>query len=267
MSFWGSTLTRKQEHGGAVIDRIPVEGFVLADIHSNEGVRLRDKWQSPDRPRRRVVPLTFVSACLKAKEIVQPLFVLDGEPVNMHIHNSVTPEKIRRKLKEHVHVCSLLSAFRHSLVYYASRRFMVEEQLQPRRRASFLSLMKEQTSCKCTKSSKIKMTHMSSLTHGLTTVSSLASIDTPISCARLVWVEFQGPSKVQCNIISNDSIYVLSRNEFTEREDKLLIAYIATKLPGQQSGRMGNKIYKDLCEAVILLFHHASTPAHAHAAD
>ncbi|KZW04193.1 hypothetical protein EXIGLDRAFT_716194 [Exidia glandulosa HHB12029] len=86
------------EHGGRVIDKIPLRGFVLVDPNSESGLRLIANWRNPDKPHRRVLPTTFVSACINFGGILPAIFTtVANVPLRMHLHASIQDQVARER--------------------------------------------------------------------------------------------------------------------------------------------------------------------------
>lgn len=88
-----------------MIDKVPLQGFVLIDAATEYGQRLVTRWRTPNNPQRRVVPASFVEACIKARGIIPPIFTAkNGDPLRIHIHHSIQVELVRDRAHERIWV-------------------------------------------------------------------------------------------------------------------------------------------------------------------
>lgn len=79
---------------------------MLVDPTSPEGLRLIQRWRTPDKPHRRIVPVTFIAACIQAKGIIPPIFTSADGPLLFHIHDSVRKQLQRDRAAERIWVCT-----------------------------------------------------------------------------------------------------------------------------------------------------------------
>jgi hypothetical protein len=101
-----------QSLGGRVEGKVPRQGYVLVQLGTAEEERLRLCWTSDDRPDRHFVPYTYVDACKIAGMLLKQIFVENGQPIKMNIHNSIANPNARTALSQRIMVCSpLLSSF------------------------------------------------------------------------------------------------------------------------------------------------------------
>lgn len=67
-----------------------------------EEERLRQCWQSSDRPERFIVPYTYVEACKIAGMQLKQIFMENGMPIPMHIHPSIANPNARSALASRI---------------------------------------------------------------------------------------------------------------------------------------------------------------------
>ncbi|TFK30582.1 hypothetical protein FA15DRAFT_662576 [Coprinopsis marcescibilis] len=84
--------------GGRVEAKVPRQGYVLVQPGSQEEYRLRTCWTTKTRPERYFVPYTYVEACKISGELPKQIFLEDGEPITMHIHESIENPNVRNAL-------------------------------------------------------------------------------------------------------------------------------------------------------------------------
>ncbi|KAJ7835172.1 hypothetical protein B0H14DRAFT_2280834, partial [Mycena olivaceomarginata] len=77
-------------------------GYILVQTGSSQEQRLRLCWNSADRPERFFVPYTYVEACKIAGMLLEQIFVEDGTPISMHIHQSVANVNARSVLSQRI---------------------------------------------------------------------------------------------------------------------------------------------------------------------
>lgn len=115
--------------GGKVETKVPRAGYVLVQPGTPEEQRLRMCWASPDRPERFFVPYTFVDACKLQNMLIKQIFLLNGKPMGIHIHQSIANMNVRAALTQRIlvgfsicrtlatnHVCISIPAETHPLV-------------------------------------------------------------------------------------------------------------------------------------------------------
>ncbi|KAG6880893.1 hypothetical protein C0992_002403, partial [Termitomyces sp. T32_za158] len=96
--------------GGRVEAKVPRQGYILVQPGTADEERLRLCWTSEDRPERHFVPYTYVEACKIAGMLLKQIFVDNGAPIPMHIHNSIANVNARAALSQRIMVrCSLPS--------------------------------------------------------------------------------------------------------------------------------------------------------------
>jgi hypothetical protein len=93
-----------QSLGGRVEAKVPRSGYILVQNGTPEEARLRLCWSSPDRPERYFVPYTYVEACKVAGMHLGQIFVDNGEPIKMHIHQSIANINARTALAQRIMV-------------------------------------------------------------------------------------------------------------------------------------------------------------------
>lgn len=62
-------------------------------------------WLSPDRPERFFVPHTYVEACRTSGMLLKQLFIIDGQPIRMHIDSSIANVNVRATMSSRILVC------------------------------------------------------------------------------------------------------------------------------------------------------------------
>ncbi|CAL1696051.1 unnamed protein product [Somion occarium] len=88
--------------GGRVESKVPRAGYILIQPGSPEGERLLTCWASGERPERFIVPYTWVDACRIHKLLLKPIFIVDGEPIRMHIDSSIANVNARALLSSRI---------------------------------------------------------------------------------------------------------------------------------------------------------------------
>lgn len=84
---------------------IPRNGFILVAPGTLEEDRLRQCWASSSRPGRFFVPYTYVDACKAARVLLHQIFVKpSGDPIPMHIHDSITHPDVRSTVISQIQV-------------------------------------------------------------------------------------------------------------------------------------------------------------------
>ncbi|EJD53634.1 hypothetical protein AURDEDRAFT_156874 [Auricularia subglabra TFB-10046 SS5] len=219
-------LTREIErHGGCLTDKVPIQGFVVIDPRSSGGQRLVSRWRTPDKPGRRVVPTTFVRACILHNGILPPIFTRDSRPLRMHVDGSVEDQTVRDRAYERIWHSGgdpttpfsdadvvLVAEDNHSM---AAVRAEVAG-MRPQPHVEYLGWVKQ-----CANNGECRFSPR------------------PQPNARKTDTKPSGKSGGR------------ARNEYTPADDYELSKYIAHKFPDQtQPGRAGNKLYRDLCDDV-----------------
>lgn len=92
----------RQNLGGRVEVKVPRVGYVLVQPGTPEEQRLRMCWASPDRPERFFVPYTFVDACKVQNTLIKQIFLLNGKPMGIHIHQSIANVNVRAALTQRI---------------------------------------------------------------------------------------------------------------------------------------------------------------------
>ncbi|KAG8931110.1 hypothetical protein FRC02_003190 [Tulasnella sp. 418] len=88
--------------GGVVSSKIPKAGLVLVNPTTKEGRRLKEAWQTPDKPDRFVVCYTIIFASLLKPESmlaskfadIEPVFLEDNGPIKFYVDQKL--DKTRR---------------------------------------------------------------------------------------------------------------------------------------------------------------------------
>ncbi|KAG6893062.1 hypothetical protein C0993_002111 [Termitomyces sp. T159_Od127] len=97
--------TANQALGGRVEAKVPRQGYILVQPGTADEERLRLCWTSHDRPERHFVPYTYVEACKIAGMLLKQIFVENGAPIPMHIHNSIANINARAALSQRIMHC------------------------------------------------------------------------------------------------------------------------------------------------------------------
>ncbi|KAJ7487398.1 hypothetical protein B0H11DRAFT_2013147 [Mycena galericulata] len=201
--------------GGRVETKVPRQGYILVQSGTAEEERLRICWTSPDRPERFFVPYTYVEACKIAGMLLKQIFVEDGVPIGMHIHQSIANVNARSALSQRImhsggdpHASAQLArviladpnteVFQHLVkVYQGVPDKYIESYLWVK---------------KC--------------------VEKGAVVYTP--------VVYKNPGGRRPGE---------ERTQFTEEDEQNLANWIAAKIPYKETGgRTGNRLYQQLCE-------------------
>jgi hypothetical protein len=93
-----------QSLGGRVEAKVPRSGYILVQNGTPEEERLRFFWSKPDRPERYFVSYTYVEACKVAGMHLRQIFIDNGEPIKMHIHQSIANINARTALAQRIMV-------------------------------------------------------------------------------------------------------------------------------------------------------------------
>ncbi|KAH7105609.1 hypothetical protein BKA62DRAFT_754750 [Auriculariales sp. MPI-PUGE-AT-0066] len=223
------TVLREQipAYGGIIIDRVPTQGFVLIDPESAEGQRLLSRWVTPEKPNRRIVPVTFVAACINVNGILPPIFVTKlRDPLQCHIHESVRKSAVRERAMERI----WHSGGDPTAEAEDADVIIVDDaddaEISKLRQAYIKSFRDPPRPVRVEGVSWIKRCINSGVLRY-----SRVPIDTN---------EKQPGVKKQAKT---------SRQVYTPEDDNCLIAYIARRIPNKKKeGRLGNKLYQELCE-------------------
>ncbi|KAF8576551.1 hypothetical protein K439DRAFT_1366926 [Ramaria rubella] len=206
-------------NGGSVEAKVPIQGFILIEPKSPEGLRLMDCWDTPERPLRYFVPYTFVAACLQANKLLPQVFRKDGVTLRMHIHSSVSDDMTVERLRTRI----WHSGGDPTATLNEADVIIADEECP-----EFIALVG-------------KFDHSyNKYVEGIP------------------WVDRCVASEVYSNtpVIKKNyggRVPGSKRTEFTATDDRQLAAYIACRLPGpHMRGRTGNKLYQDLCSKIDL---------------
>lgn len=90
-------------------DKIPQRGYIIAEPETSDGKRLIEQWRDANKPSRYFVPCAFIGSCIRAKKVHKQIFLDENwNPVDFHIHESLTVKVQRLKCKERI-----LASFRY----------------------------------------------------------------------------------------------------------------------------------------------------------
>ncbi|KAF8529674.1 hypothetical protein BU17DRAFT_8045, partial [Hysterangium stoloniferum] len=205
-----------KRHGGRIEAKVPLQGFLLINPDTEEGQRLIDCWDTPDRPKRNLVPPTFVDACLDAGKLIPQVFRRDGVSLRINIHSCITGSLI-----DHLTSCILHSGGR---VVNGFADVVVADEDWP----GFQSLVE--------RFDHYQNKYVEGIPWVEECIESGVYRNTPV-----VKKNFGG------------RIAGSRRTDFTVEDDQYLAGYIAARLPDQtMRGRTGNKLYQDLCSKLDL---------------
>ncbi|KAJ4486322.1 hypothetical protein J3R30DRAFT_3697829 [Lentinula aciculospora] len=197
--------------GGTIDANVPDKGYVLADLHNPESQRIFQLFS----PERWVVPLTFVEACKTAGVHIKPVFLEDGMPMPIHVHESLANLKFREALYEKILFCA---GFPYATVETA--RVIIADS----KTSVFNALVK----------------HYQLTPHKY--IESLEWVDKCIERQEVSFTPhvFKNPGGRRAGE---------ERTQFSEEDERKLCEWIAAKIPFKSTGgRTGNKLYQQLCE-------------------
>ncbi|KNZ73454.1 hypothetical protein J132_03218, partial [Termitomyces sp. J132] len=203
--------------GGRVEAKVPRQGYILVQPGTAEEERLRICWTSTDRPERHFVPYTYVEACKIAGMLLKQIFVENGAPIGMHIHNSIANVNARAALSQRIMHCG---GDPHASMQSA-RVILADPHTEV-----FGHLVKEYQG--------IPGKFIESYLWVKKCIEKSAVTYTP-----LVYKNPGGRRPGE------------ERTQFTEEDEGHLCNWIASKIPYKETGgRTGNRLYQQLCEQV-----------------
>ncbi|KAJ3750197.1 hypothetical protein DFH05DRAFT_1385556, partial [Lentinula detonsa] len=206
------TLRRSiTELGGEIDANVPDKGYVLADLHNPQSQQIFQLFT----PQRWVVPLTFVEACKAAGAYIKPIFLEEGVPMPIHVHESIANLKFREALYEKILFCT---GFPYATL--DSARVIIADS----KTSVFSALVK----------------HYQLTPHKY--IESLEWVDKCIERQEVSFTPhvFKNPGGRRAGE---------ERTQFTEEDERKLCEWIAAKIPFKSTGgRTGNKLYQQLCE-------------------
>ncbi|KAJ3817936.1 hypothetical protein F5880DRAFT_1315823 [Lentinula raphanica] len=209
------TLRRSiTELGGSIDENVPEKGYVLADLHNPQSQQIFQLFT----PERWVVPLTFVEACKTAGAYIKPIFLEEGVPMPIHVHESIANIKFREALYEKILFCT---GFPYATL--DSARVIIADS----KTTVFGALVKH---------------------YQLTPHKYIESLDWVDKCIERQEVSFTP------HVFKNPGGRRAGeeRTQFTEEDEQKLCEWIAAKIPFKSTGgRTGNKLYQQLCEMRI----------------
>ncbi|KAF5390342.1 hypothetical protein D9757_002781 [Collybiopsis confluens] len=201
------------ELGGHVDAIVPENGYVLADLNSKEPERTQIfQLFTPDRW---VVPLSYVETCRAMGVQLKPIFLDDGRPMHIHIHESIANINFRQKMCERIMECAgyPYATIESARVILADAKTNV-----------FNALVK---------------------TYQLTPhkfIETLEWVDKCIERQDVIFTPhvFKNPGGRRAGE---------ERTQFSEEDEQKLCEWIAAKIPYKSTGgRTGNKLYQQLFE-------------------
>ncbi|KAJ7783578.1 hypothetical protein DFH07DRAFT_788292 [Mycena maculata] len=201
--------------GGRVETKVPRQGYILVQSGTNEEERLRLCWTSAERPERFFVPYTYVEACKIAGMLLKQIFVEDGAPIPMHIHQSIANVNARSALSQRI----MHSGGDPTASAQSARVILADPNTDV-----FQHLIKLYQG--------VPDKHIESYLWVKKCVEKSVVVYTP-----LVYKNPGGRRPGE------------ERTQFTEEDEQNLANWIAAKIPYKETGgRTGNRLYQQLCE-------------------
>ncbi|KIK71132.1 hypothetical protein GYMLUDRAFT_33264 [Collybiopsis luxurians FD-317 M1] len=201
------------ELGGQVDVNVPDKGYVLADLNSNEPERTRIFQLF--NPERWVVPLSYVESCKAMRIRLQPIFLDEGRPMHIHIHESIANINFRQKMCERIMECA---GYPYATV--DSARVIIADV----KTGVFNAL--------------VKMYQLTPHKY----IESLEWVEKCVERQDVIFTPhvFKNPGGRRAGE---------ERTQFSEEDEQKLCEWIAAKIPYKSTGgRTGNKLYQQLCE-------------------
>lgn len=148
--FTSDSLSQSQKaEGGRVEDKIPIKGYLLADLGTPEAERLKSSWANkPDRPERFLVPYQWVNACRASGKVLVQLFREENEAITFHIHESIANPIYRQELHDRILVSAKPLNLNRQLNRVFPDSFLVEMQTFEWKTRLLYSLIRRQRSSK-----------------------------------------------------------------------------------------------------------------------